>query len=97
MGLCAAEEDGVISFDDEQLLFSAIGYDNGDWFYAKAGTKIELPADFSLGIDGITADDNANAPVEYYNLQGVRINPAAAAPGLYIRRQGTTTAKTFLR
>lgn len=97
MGLCAAEEDGVISFDDEQLLFSAIGYDNGDWYYAKAGTKIELPADFSLGIDGIGIDNDNNAPVEYYNLQGVRINPAAAAPGLYIRRQGTTTAKTLLR
>lgn len=47
------------------------------------------------GIEGIEADtDNANAPVEYFNLQGQRVEPAA--PGLYIRRQGTKTSKVIL-
>lgn len=46
------------------------------------------------GIDEI-ATDNANAPVEYYNLQGVRVeNPAN---GLYIKRQGSKVEKILIR
>lgn len=51
------------------------------------------PVDVELttaGIEGIEADD-ANAPVEYYNLQGIRVdNPAN---GIYIRRQGSRVEK----
>lgn len=46
------------------------------------------------GINDITVD-NSNAPVEFYNLQGIRVeNPAN---GIYIRRQGTNTSKVFIR
>lgn len=34
------------------------------------------------------ADADADAPVEYYNLQGIRVSEPAA--GIYIRRQGST-------
>ena len=37
-----------------------------------------------------------DAPVEYYNLQGIRVN-GTPAPGLYIRRQGTQTEKVVVR
>ena len=43
------------------------------------------------GIDGIEAE---NAPVEYFNLQGVRV--ANPENGLYIRRQGNKVEKVFL-
>lgn len=44
------------------------------------------------GITDITVEDNA--PVEYFNLQGVRVaNPES---GLYIRRQGSKVAKVVL-
>ena len=36
-----------------------------------------------------------NAPVEYFNLQGVRV--ANPENGLYIRRQGNKVEKIFLR
>ncbi len=46
------------------------------------------------GIDGIEAVTD-NAPVEYFNLQGVRVdNPAA---GLFIRRQGNKVTKVIIR
>ncbi|RXE71283.1 M6 family metalloprotease domain-containing protein [Muribaculaceae bacterium Isolate-002 (NCI)] len=46
----------------------------------------------SASIDGI-ATDNDNAPVEYYNLQGIRVdNPAG---GIYIRRQGSRVEKVI--
>lgn len=51
------------------------------------------PVDVELttaGIEGIEVDD-ANAPVEYYNLQGIRVdNPVN---GIYIRRQGSRVEK----
>lgn len=46
------------------------------------------------GISSIVVDD-ANAPVEYFNLQGVRVeNPT---PGLYIRRQGNKVSRIIIR
>ncbi len=59
-------------------------------------SKITL--DFEIpglsGISNVTVADE-NAPVEYYNLQGVRVeNPAN---GLYIKRQGKTATKVFVK
>lgn len=44
------------------------------------------------GVAGIIAEENA--PVEYFNLQGVRV--ANPENGLYIRRQGSKTVKVVL-
>lgn len=62
--------------------------DNGSTF------KIEL-VDLS-GINGVEIE-NANGPVEFYNIQGVRVNPETAGPGLYIRRQGNKAVKVLVR
>lgn len=61
-----------------------------------------IPVEFNgqkAGSSGITdiPVDNENAPVELYNLQGVRVNAENAAPGLYIRRQGTKVTKIVVR
>lgn len=54
--------------------------------------KYLLPADMKTsGIVDITVDDDENAPVEYYNLQGIRV--ANPSHGIYIRRQGRTATK----
>lgn len=47
------------------------------------------------GITDIEAETD-NAPVEWYNLQGIRVNPETASPGLYLRRQGNKTQKIKL-
>ncbi len=57
--------------------------------------NLKLDASQSSGIDSVI-NDNDNAPVEWYNLQGVRVNPETAAPGLYLRRQGNKTQKVAL-
>lgn len=44
--------------------------------------------------DAIT---NSNAPVEFFNLQGVRVATESLAPGIYIRRQGSTATKVIVR
>lgn len=53
---------------------------------------IMLPEIDPSGLVNIAADQNA--PVEYFNLQGMKVeNPAA---GLYIKRQGNTVTKVVL-
>lgn len=49
----------------------------------------------SSGIDSIAADENA--PVEYFNLQGIKIAADHLIPGLYIKRQGKTVSKVILK
>lgn len=45
------------------------------------------------GIEGVVAEDNA--PAEYYNLQGIKVeNPEN---GMYIRRQGGKATKVIVR
>lgn len=49
--------------------------------------------DPSAGIADVIVDENA--PVEYFNLQGVRV--ANPENGLYIRRQGNKATKVFIK
>jgi hypothetical protein len=46
------------------------------------------------GVETVTISEQ-NAPVEYFNLQGVRVN--TPANGLYIRRQGNTVTKVVVK
>ena len=46
----------------------------------------------TTGIEGVTV--GSEEPVEYYNLQGIRV--ANPANGVYIRRQGNTVTKVIL-
>lgn len=56
--------------------------------------------DKTSGISDITAD-TADAPVEYYTLQGIRVPAPTAgaplAPGLYLRRKGNKSGKILIR
>lgn len=57
--------------------------------------KIVPVADVTDGINSIVTEENVNAPVEYFNLQGVRVaNPES---GLYIRRQGNKVTKVLVK
>lgn len=57
--------------------------------------KIVPVEDVNTGINSIVTEEDANAPVEYFNLQGVRVaNPES---GLYIRRQGNKVTKVLVK
>ncbi len=47
-------------------------------------------------VNDITADEDLNAPVRYFNLQGIEINEPAAG-SVVIRRQGSTAEKLIVR
>lgn len=65
-----------------------ISNDKFRWFI----DNIKVTATQSTGIDEIAAD--AEAPVVYYNLQGVRV---ANPKGLVIRKQGNTVSKVVVK
>lgn len=51
----------------------------------------------SAGITDIAADGSStDETAEWYNMCGVRIDPATASPGIYLRRQGGKTDKIIL-
>ena len=65
------------------------GTAKGTYFTRNGSIDIEGPT----GIESVGYD--SNAPVEYFNLQGVKVeNPES---GLYIRRQGNKVEKIIIR
>lgn len=45
----------------------------------------------------VSTIETEKAPVEWYNLQGVRVNGDRLTPGIYIRRQGKAVKKVLVR
>ena len=54
--------------------------------------KYKFGVGSGAGIDNVAVDNNADAPVEYYNIDGVRVAYPTAG-NIYIRKQGTSVAK----
>ncbi len=92
-------ENGVITFPAGAIIE---GYsqdynenDQIDYFQCNFTGKFKVDLTTS-GISDVTIGVNENAPVEYFNLQGVRVaNPAAGE--LVIKRQGDKVSKTVIR
>lgn len=68
------------------------------------GLKLEAGEDNNLvlakrtstGIEDVAVSDE-NAPVEYYNINGMRVNGDNLTPGIYIKRQGAATTKIYVK
>lgn len=83
-------ETGFINFPPRAINMSMPMWNAGDRMSHPNGTMdLQLPASFS-GI-GTIVTDSSIAPVEYYNLQGMRVmNPDN---GIYIKKQGDKAIK----
>lgn len=53
---------------------------------------VNYKAGLGSAVEGIAVEES-DAPAEYYNLQGIRVNPDNAAPGIYIVRKGSKVSK----
>lgn len=85
--------DGVITLPEESVYDFTVA-DSTPYTTCDGQFKLVLPA--GSGIEGVMTDGDADAPVEYFNLQGQRIlNPAAGQ--LVIRRQGAEVSKIVIR
>ena len=61
---------------------------------------VTLSAVFTVegsAIDSVISDADANAPAEFYNLQGVKVGASNLAPGVYVVRQGSKTYKVLVK
>lgn len=80
----------VVEHPDKSAYIYVYSASNGLGCYRMYDTR------FTGGIDDITAD--TAAPVRLYNLNGIEIpRGTIPAPGLYIRRTGTTATKVIIR
>ncbi len=66
----------------------------GNKLVAKDGNLV-LAASENSAVNEIEGVDE-NAPVEYYNLQGMKVN-GELTPGIYVRRQGGKTVKVLVK
>lgn len=51
--------------------------------------------EYNAAVDAPAADTADEAAVEYYNIQGIRVEPTT--PGFYIMRRGSTVRKIYIR
>ena len=49
------------------------------------------------GVSDITVNEDANAPVQYFNLNGVEVNANNLTPGIYLTRQGSKGGKVIVK
>lgn len=61
-------------------------------------TPKSVYAGVTTGVDNITvAPEDANAPAEYFTIQGVQLSQRPIAPGVYIERHGKTSKKILVK
>lgn len=48
-------------------------------------------------IEDVVADGDANAPVEFFNLQGFPVSASNLTPGIYVCRQGSKVTKVLVK
>ncbi|MDE6288435.1 MAG: hypothetical protein K2M00_06590 [Muribaculaceae bacterium] len=85
------EDENTVTFTFPVHCCTVYASGSGKFYYGspEAGSLV-VPV--KSGVSSVVVD--ANAPVEYFNLQGVKVeNPAN---GLYIRRQGNVATKVVL-
>lgn len=84
---------GIMVTESGMLLMSegdcTIGGAKNDAFIMFQGT-LESAAIGEVGAD-------SDAPVEFFNLQGVRVNSENLPSGIYIRRQGAKSTKVLVK
>lgn len=84
------DENNVIRFTSWGLWVGQTGWFNGSWTSTGQNFRVHLPS--LSGVETVVSDES-QAPAEYYNLQGIRIERPTS--GMYIEKRGTD-AKTHL-
>lgn len=76
---------------NDQLHIQTLGLKDGEVLYLRNAKWVNPKGGAVEMIEGL----DENAPVEYFNLQGVRV--AEPANGLYIKRQGNKATKVLVK
>lgn len=87
-----------MNYDGIEFTRLLMQQDNGEQSYYCGFLKNIVMTSKNAGVETVLGDNSndENAPVEYYNLQGMKVNNPAAGQ-LVIRRQGNKVAKMIVR
>lgn len=90
VGSITGDNNNIISIEEWFILV------DDELYGPYLNTVITTPFDLLSGSGvGSISVDNENAPVEYFNMQGVKVS--APEQGIYIMRQGTKTSKVVVK
>lgn len=88
------KEGDYILFDRNNLITT---WDGTTSLYYTKSLTIKLPHVEEGAVEGVESDADVSAPVQWYNLQGVRVDIDNVPSGVYIRRQGNAASKVAVR
>ena len=86
------DNDAVIAIPNKGLFLWPSATTN--LYYANT-TAVNISIKKTSGVEEITEVEGDDAPVEYYNLQGIRVNNPTS--GIYIVRQGAKVSKVLVK
>jgi len=69
---------------------------NADRYLKAENGNLVLSDKKATGIEDVTVADE-DAPAEYYNLSGMRVNGENLTPGIYVKRQGGKATKVYVK
>ncbi len=81
--------ENAIVFPEWGIKYADRDYFDGEWYSSGLGFKLQLPD--NAGIDSIISQDD-NTPVQYYNMQGIKLNSKPSGI-MYIEKHGSTVTK----
>lgn len=87
------EASGAMMFSMTRPVFVSAVYADGE---ARPSNMLDLDA-VTTGISDVAIDEAASAPSRWFNLQGIEVPADRLAPGVYIRRSGSTSTKVVVR
>lgn len=87
---------GTVDAEGNASMIIAVNWQGIDIYVEFTG---ERTGSATTATPGITVPSvpvaGSDAPVELFNLNGIRVNPATALPGIYIERRGTIVRKVI--
>lgn len=90
------KEAKTITFPADEMYLGEEQYSNGAFYRGSSAMTFDMSGYSAINNVLSDADADVNAPVEFFNLQGVRVaNPTEGQ--LVIRRQGTKVEKVVLK
>lgn len=99
MDIYGVLRDGQITFPISSLCmnFRDVPGREDTWYWANSHGYFKVVLPEGTGINTPVTGDNANAPVEYYTLEGMKVSKESLKSGVYVKKQGSEAKKIIIK